>query len=122
MLVEALRLRYMGDKLPKDVLRQAVPMVGDLRYEDQPHGKSSMVCLLMPLDGRTEPLVQLHGCRIKIERRGFLIRGMEHAWLRRQRETYLQALWAWPVPPEAMTVRVVPPASSVMDDLREAMR
>ncbi len=111
----------MGHKLPKDVLREAVPMTGELRYEDQPHGKSSMVCLLMPLDGRTEPLVQLHRCRIKIERRGLLIRGTEHSWLRRQRETYPQALWAWPVPPKAMTVRVIQPTTSVMDDLREAM-
>jgi hypothetical protein len=122
MFVNALRLRYMGHKLPKDVLRETVPMVGELRYEDQPHGKSSMVCLLMPLDGRTEPLVQLHGCRIKIEKRGLLIRGTEHSWLRRERETYPQALWAWPMPPEAMAVRVVPPTGSVMDDLREAMR
>ncbi len=76
----------------------------------------------MPLDGRTEPLVQLHGCRIRIERRGLLIRGAEHSWLRRERETYPQALWAWPMPLEALTVRVVPPTSSVMDDLPEAMR
>ena len=97
-------------------------MLGELRYEDQPHGQSSMVCLLMPIDGRTEPMVQLHTCRIKIKKRGLLIRGTEHAWNRRQRESYPQALWAWPIPPEAITKRVIPPTTTVMDDLREAMR
>jgi len=122
MLVAALRLRYLGHKLPKDVLAQALPMVGELRYEDQPHGLSSMVCLLMPLDGRTEPLVQLSRCRIRIERRGVLIRGTESIWQWRQRADYRQALWAWPTPPEAMAVHIVPPTTNVMDDLREAMR
>jgi len=122
MLVKALRLRYLGHKLPKDVLRQAVPIVGELRYEDQAHGHSSMVCLLMPLDGRAEALVQLFKCRIRIEKRGLLIRGVESVWQRRQRVDYPQAPWAWPTPPEAMSIRVVPPTTSVMDDLREAMR
>jgi len=122
MLVKALRLRYLGHKLPRDVLLQAVPMVGELRYEDQPHGLSSMVGLLMPLDGRAKPLVQLSRCRIRIEKRGLLIRGIESSLQRRQRQDYPQALWAWPTPPEAMSVRVIPPTTSVMDDLREAMR
>lgn len=122
MLVKALRLRYMGHKLPKDVLRQAVPLMGELRYDDQPHGQSSMVCLLMPVTRSTDPLVQLFSCRMRIERRGLLIRGTEHVWQRRQRESHPQALWAWPIPPEAMSVRVIPPNTSVMDDLREAMR
>ena len=48
MLVKALRLRYLCQKLPKDALRQEIPLIGELRYEDQPHGRSSMVCLLTP--------------------------------------------------------------------------
>ena len=38
MLVKALRFRYTGHKLPRDVLREAAPMIGELRYEDQPVG------------------------------------------------------------------------------------
>jgi hypothetical protein len=97
-------------------------MAGELRYEDLPTGQASMVCLLMPLGGSTEPLVQLFKCRIKIERRGILIRGTEDEWQRKRREAYPQTLWAWPVPREPMTIRVIPPSTSVMDDLREAMR
>ena len=122
MLVKALRLRYLGQKLPKDALRQEIPLIGDLRYEDQPHGRSSMVCLLMPVGGSTDPLVQLFSSRIKIEKRGILICGTEYVWQRKRRDSYPQALWAWPIPPESMTMRVVPPTTSVMDDLREAMR
>ena len=48
----------------------------------------------MPLAGRTEPIVQPHTCRIKIDKRGLLIRRTEHTWNRRQRESYPQALWA----------------------------
>ena len=122
MLVKALRLRRLGLRIPADELRVEVPMVGLLRYEDQPHGQSSMVCLLMPVGGSTEPLVQMFKCRIKIEKRGLLIRGCEDVWQRKRRDSYPQSLWAWPIPPESMTMRVIPPSSSVMDDLREAMR
>ena len=62
----ALRLRHLGQRHPKDMLRAEVPMVGELRYEDQPHGRSSMVRLLMPVGGSTDPLVQMFSCRIKI--------------------------------------------------------
>ncbi len=96
-------------------------MTGHLRYEDQPHGRSSMICLLMPLGGSPEPLVQLFSCRIKIENRGLLIRGTEYVWHRKRRDSYPQAMWAWPIPPAPMTLRVVPPSGSVMDELREAM-
>jgi hypothetical protein len=122
MLVKALRLRNLGLRIVKDDLRALAPMVGMLRYEDQPHGESSMVCLLMPVGGSTEPLVQMFHCRIRIEKRGLLIRGTEHVWQRKRRDSYPQAVWAWPIPPEPMTIRVVPPTNSVMDDLREAMR
>ena len=73
-------------------------MVGMLRYEDQPHGQSSMVCLLMPVGGSTEPLVQMFKCRIKIEKRGLLTRGNEDVWHRKRRDSYPQSLWAWPIP------------------------
>ncbi len=59
-----------------------------------------MVCLLMPVVGGTDQLVQLFSCRIKVERRGILICGTEYFWQRKRRENYLQALWAWPIPPE----------------------
>lgn len=121
MLVRALCLRRLGLRLDADQLRDIEPMLGLLRYEDQPHGQCSMVCLLMPVGGSTDPLVQLFHCRIKIERRGLLIRGTEYVWQRKRRESYPQTVWAWPVPPEPMTVRVTLPTTSVMDDLREAM-
>lgn len=122
MLVRALRLRYLGHRIPADVLRQEVPLIGELSYLDHPHRPASMSCLLMPVGGHTEPLVQLFNCRMKIERRGLLIRGTEDVWRRKRRDSYPQTLWAWPIPPEAMTVRVIhPPMISVMDDLREAM-
>jgi len=121
MLVNALRLRQHGLKLPRDALRQEIPLVGELRYEDQPHGRSSMVCLLMPAGTSTDPLVQLFACRIRIEARGILIKGVEYVWQRKRRDSYPQALWAWPIPREPMTIRVIPPDTSVMDDLREAM-
>jgi len=121
MLVKALRLRQFGVKLPREMLRIEPPLVGELRYEDQPHGRSSMVCLLMPVGGSTDPLVQLFTCTIKIEKRGILIRGTEYVWQRKRRNSYPQALWAWPIPPEPMTIRVTYPTGSVMDDLREAM-
>jgi hypothetical protein len=123
MLVKALRLRYLGHRIPADVLRQAVPLVGELSYEERPHKQQSMSCLLMPIGGHTEPIVQLFACRMRIEKRGLLIRGTEDVWHRKHRDSYTQTLWAWPIPPEAMTFRVVhAPTTSVMDDLREAMR
>ena len=88
MLVKALRLRHLGAKISVEALRRAVPLIGELRYEDKPHGRSSTVCLLMPLGGGTEPLLQLFSCRIKIERRGLLIRGVEHVWQRKRRDDY----------------------------------
>jgi hypothetical protein len=112
MLVKALRLRRLGTRIPTEDLRAVEPLIGFLRYEDQPHGKSSMVCLLMPLSGNTQPLVQLFACRIKIERRGILIRGTECMWQRKRRDSYSQSLWAWPLPPEPMTLRVIPPTPS----------
>src|ERR1700739_3509172 len=86
MLVKALRLRYMGHKLPVDVLRQAPPMVGELQYHEDQHGRA-MTCLLMPLNGSLEPLVQLFKCRMRIEKRGMLIRGVEDIWKRKNRES-----------------------------------
>ena len=122
MLVKALCLRRLGARIPTADLRLEEPLIGFLRYEDQPHGKSSMVCLLMPLGGSTQPLVQLFACRIEIERRGILIRGTECKWQRKRRDSYPQSLWAWPLPPEPMTMRVIPPTTSVMDDLRDALK
>ena len=97
-------------------------MVGELRYEDQPHGQSSMVCLLMPVGSGTDPLVQMFHCRIKIEKRGVLIRGTEYVWQRKRRDGYTQTVWAWPIPAKPMTIRVIPPRTSAIDELREAVR
>ena len=104
MLVKALRLCYLSHRIPVDVLRQAQPMVRELSYDRHPHG-TSMTALLMPLGGSTEPLVQLYICKIKIEKRGILIRGEEGHWKRKNRESYPQTVWAWPIPPEAMAGR-----------------
>ena len=120
MLIKALRLRYLGHRIPVDVLRQEQPMVGELSYDQHPH-RRSITALLMPLGGSTEPLVQLYVCKIKIEKRGILIRGEEGHWKRKNRESYPQTVWAWPIPPEAMASRVVP-SPREMDELREAMR
>jgi len=95
-------------------------MVGELTYGPHLHGRSTS-CLLMPLAGSTDPLVQLFSCRIKIERRGILIRGEEDHWRRKHRESYQQTVWAWPIPPEAMSARLEP-SPNEMDELREAMR
>ena len=122
MLVKALRLRYQGHRIPVDVLRVEMPMVGELTYADHPHKQQSMSCLLMPLGGSTDPLAQLFYCRMRIEKKGLLIRGTEDVWHRKRRDSYRQTIWAWPIPPEAMTMRVIPPTASVMDDLREVMR
>ncbi len=37
--------RHLGRKLPQETLRLEVALVGELRYEEQPHGPSSMVCV-----------------------------------------------------------------------------
>lgn len=121
MLVKALRLRHLGHRIPVDVLRQAVPLVGELTYQDHPHKQSSLSCLLMPLGGHPEPLAQLFYCRMKIEKRGLLIRGTEDIWHRKRRDSYPQTIWAWPVPPQPVTIRVTQPPY-VMTELREAMR
>lgn len=99
-------------------------MVGELSYSANPHRRQSMSCLLMPLGGSTEPLAQLFHCRLRIERRGILIRGTEDFWRRKRCESYPQTVWAWAVPPSSMSVQVASPAATMleMDELREAMR
>lgn len=116
MLVKALRLRYMGHRIPTDVLRQEQPMTGELTYSVHLHGRT-MTAMLMPLGGSTEPVLQLYACKIKIERRGILIRGEEDHWKRKNRETYPQTVWAWPVPAETMITVQPPPDYREMQDL-----
>ena len=121
MLVKALRLRYLGHRIPSDVLKAETPMVGELTYGPHLHGRS-MTAMLMPVAGSSEPLVQLYSCRIKIEKRGVLILGEEDHWRRKHRECYPQTVWAWPISPEGMSIRVIQPANLANEELREAMR
>ena len=96
-------------------------MVGELSYLPHLHGRA-MTCLLMPLGGSTEPLIQLYACKIKIKKGGILIGGEEDHWKRKNRESYLQTLWAWAIPPEGMSIRVLQPSNLASDGLRDAMR
>lgn len=115
MLVRALRLRDRGRKIDPAALRSMVPLEGRLqlhasRYEGR-DGRGRTVCLLMPLSGSVQPLVELFSAKLlRIEARGLVISGEEDHWERKRRTTFRQALWAWPLPPPA--VASVPQPSS----------
>lgn len=101
-------------------------MVGNLRYEASYYGgkdgNGAYACLLMPLTGSTEPEVQLfHAKVIKIETRGVLIQGHEHVWRRKERLTYPQTLWCWPIEPGAVRRRRADPLD-VEDELAAIAR
>jgi hypothetical protein len=118
MLVRALLLRYQGVPIDRETLRDSVPLLGHLRYSIKTGN-----LLLMPVDGGTDPVVQLFRCRnLVAEKRGLVYQGIEDRWRRKAKESFPQALWCWPASPDPMTIRVVQPTTSVMDDLREAMR
>lgn len=81
-------------------------MVGLLRMRDSSYqgrdGRGKQVCLLMPQTGGVVPIVELFSARVlRIEDRGILVGGHEEFWNRKQRTTYVQVLWAWPMPPES---------------------
>jgi hypothetical protein len=102
MLVRALRLRHHGVRLTADELRAVEPLVGRLQYEANPTGgrddRGALTCLLMPLGNSVEPQLQLFHARVRrIDRRGLVIQGTEDHWVRMKRESYRQALWAWPI-------------------------
>lgn len=104
MLVQALCLRRLGRKLPTELLRAAVPLVGQLRMVDSYYqgrdGRGRQICLLMPQSGAVPPLVELYSARLlRIEARGILISGQEEFWDRKRKVEYRQTLWAWPMPP-----------------------
>ena len=115
MLVRALRLRRQGARLSAAELRAEVPLAGFLRMRDSAYqgrdGRGAQVCLLMPQTGGVVPIVELFSARVlRIEDRGILVGGREEFWNRKQRTTYVQVLWAWPMPPES---KEEPPPSSV---------
>lgn len=121
MLVKALRLRYLGHRIPVDVLSHERPMTGELSYHPHLH-RQSMTCMLMPLGGDTEPLAQLFACKIKIVQRGILIRGEEDVWKRKRRDSYPQTIWAWAYSLAPATESIVVTAPPAVDILREATR
>jgi hypothetical protein len=115
MLVRALRLRRQGVRLSAAELRAEVPLAGLLRIRDSTYqgrdGRGKQVCLLMPQAGGVVPLVELFSARVlRIEDRGILVGGHEELWNRKRRTSYVQVLWAWPMPPES---EERPPPSSV---------
>lgn len=115
MLVRALRLRHRGLKLSAEELKAATPLSGRLQMQDSHYngrdGRGKQVCLLLPLSGRAEPLVELFSARVlRIESRGVLIGGEEDFWNRKVCSTYRQVLWAWPSPPD---MPEPPPATGV---------
>jgi len=125
MLVRAICLRCEGVKLTKEQLRQAVPMVGSLRYEASyyggKHGNGAYACPLMPLTASTEPEVQLHHAKIiKIEARGILIQGREYRYRRKERLSFPQTIWCWPISPDKFPVQGVDPLD--IEDEEAALR
>jgi len=115
MLVRALCLRRLGKKLSAEELKAATPLNGRLEMQASSYGgrdgRGRQVCLLLPVCGRAEPLVELFSARLlRIETRGVLIGGEEDFWNRKVCNTYRQVLWAWPTPPD---VPDPPPASGV---------
>lgn len=122
MLVRALRLRHRGVKLDPAVLRAAVPLEGLLRLNASRYqgrdGRGRTVCLLMPVGGSLQPIVEMFSARlVRIESRGILISGEEDEWDRKRRTSFRQTLWAWPMPPPV-------PASAPTDSKgsREVMK
>lgn len=121
MLVRALCLRHEGVKLTKEQLRLEVPMIGNLRYEASYYGgrdgNGAYACLLMPLGESTDPEVQLHHAKIiKVEARGILIQGQEYQYRRKERLSYPQTLWCWPISPDEAPVARVDPLDAEDED------
>lgn len=124
MLVRALRLRRQGVRLSAAELRTEVPLAGLLRIRDSTYqgrdGRGKQVCLLMPQTGGVVPLVELFSARVlRIEDRGILVGGHEELWNRKRRTTYVQVLWAWPMPPESEGR--LPPSSVSRPEVRRLL-
>ncbi|MBO9687073.1 MAG: hypothetical protein J7598_10695 [Mitsuaria chitosanitabida] len=124
MLVQALRLRRQGARLSASELRAEIPLAGLLRMRDSSYqgrdGRGKQVCLLMPQTGGVAPLVELFSARVlRIEDRGILVGGHEEFWNRKQRTSYMQVLWAWPMPPESKDEP--PPASASSPGVRRLL-
>jgi hypothetical protein len=107
MLVHALCLRYLRNRLAADELRREVPLVGRLCLRldtaGRERGYGAQTCLLMPLNRSVDPHVQLFSARVKtIDDRGLLVIGKEEVWRRKSCTVYPQALWAWIVDPHQL--------------------
>lgn len=124
MLVQALRLRRQGLRLSAAELRAEIPLTGLLRMRDSAYqgrdGRGKQVCLLMPMTGGVVPIAELFSARVlRIEDRGILIGGHEEFWNRKQRTTYVQVLWLWPMPPESK--EEPPPSSASTPEVRRLL-
>lgn len=76
MLVRALLLRYEDHPIARQDLREFDPLLGNLRYSAK-----TGILLLMPVDGNTDPIVQLFKCRnLVAEKRGLIYQGSEDRW------------------------------------------
>jgi hypothetical protein len=122
MIVKALCLRYLGNRLTVDELRQEVPMVGRLclRFDTagRERGYGAQTCLLMPLNKSVDPHVQLFSARVKtIDDRGLLVIGKEEVWRRKSCTVYPQAVWAWTVDPDELKPKPPDPIDAEEDAL-----
>lgn len=124
MLVRALRLRRQGARISSAELRAETPLAGLLRIRESAFqgrdGRGKQICLLMPSTGGVVPIVELFSARVlRIEDRGILVGGHEEFWNRKQRTTYVQVLWAWPMPPESPNES--PPTSASSPEVRRLL-
>lgn len=64
--------------------------------------------------------MELFSARVlRIEDRGILVGGHEEFWNRKQRTSYVQVLWAWPMPPESKDEH--PPVSASSPEVRRLL-
>lgn len=101
MLVRALLLRHRGVPIDPSLLRNAIPLSGELVYDRSQYegrdGRGRMNAVLIPLGNHTLPQVVLYSARIvKVEKSGILITGEEEEWQRKVCHKHKQTIWAWP--------------------------
>lgn len=105
-------------------LRAEVPLSGILRMRDSVYqgrdGRGKQICLLMPVHGGVTPIVELLSARLlRIEDRGIVIGGHEEVWNRKRCTSYVQVLWAWPMPPESR--EELPPSAVSSPEVRRLL-
>ncbi len=125
MLVKALRLRRADLRITSEELRQEVPLVGRLHFDNHPNslyaGKGAQMCMLMPVTGSSEPHVQSFRAKLRrIDKRGLIIQGVEERWRRKESTEFRQALWCWPI--GSSELQSPPPHPLDDEDDAEALR